>query len=164
MHLGNNLITLYWIILTFNSTGLFAYLKTVGICNITYVDILTQWSKNGFCLSMLPNVKSYILVTLLLTVTISSYTLYGIILELLEDMCNLGVYMDSKLKFHNCTDFVVNKANCILGLTFKVFECKDLDIILKLCKPLVHPLLECNNAIWGPHYVMNKRKVETIQQ
>ena len=31
--------------------------------------------------------------------------------------------MDSKLKFHIHTDFTANKANHILGLISKVFEC-----------------------------------------
>ena len=68
-------------------------------------------------------------------------------------MDDLGIYMDSKLKFHNHT---VNKTNRILGLIFKVFECKDSDIMFKLYKSLVHPLLEYNNVILGPRYVMDK--------
>ena len=67
--------------------------------------------------------------------------------------------MDSKLKFHIHTDFTTNKANCILGLISKVFECKDSDIM-----SLVRPLLEYNNAIWGPYYIMDKHKIEAIQR
>jgi len=50
--------------------------------------------------------------------------------ELLDDMLDLGICMDSKLKFHIHTDLVANKANYTLGLIYKVFECKDSDIIL----------------------------------
>jgi len=42
------------------------------------------------------------------------------------------------------TDSTVNKTNHILGLISKAFECKDLDIALKLYRSL---LLEYNNAI-----------------
>ena len=111
-------------------------------------------------LSMLPNVKSYILVILSLwpsayltrnyTWAPGGHTWSG---------------MDSELKFHNHTDFVVNNnADCILALIFKVFECKDSDIMFKLYKFLVHLLLEYNNVICGSHYVMDKYKVETIQR
>ena len=62
------------------------------------------------------------------------YTLHGVALELLEDICDLGICMDSKLKFHTHTDLTTNKANRILGLISKVFECKDSDIMLKLYK------------------------------
>ena len=71
--------------------------------------------------------------------------------------------MDSKLKFHIHTDFTANKANHILGLISKVFECKGSDIMLKLHKSLVRPLLEYNNTIWGPYYIMDKHKIATIQ-
>ena len=72
--------------------------------------------------------------------------------------------MDSKLKFHVHMNSVANKANCILGLISKVFECKDSDIMLKLYKSLVCPILEYSNVIWGPNYIMDKQKVEAIQR
>jgi len=55
---------------------------------------------------------------------IHHYTLNGVDLELLEEIWNLGIQMDSKLKFHVHTNSVANKANRILGLISKVFECK----------------------------------------
>ena len=81
----------------------------------------------------------------------------------LDDMRDLGIIIDSKLKFHAHSDSVTNKANGTLGLIYKVFECKDADIILNLYKSLVRPQLEYNNAIWGPHYISDKQKVEVIQ-
>jgi len=91
------------------------------------------------------------------------YTLQQAALELLENIRDLGINMDSKLKFRTHTDTVTSKANRILGLIYKVFECKDSDIILNFYKSLVWPLLEYNNAIWGPQFIMDKQKVEAIQ-
>jgi len=51
------------------------------------------------------------------------------VLELLDDMRDLGICMDSKLRFHIHTDLVTNKANRTLGLIYKVFECRDSDIV-----------------------------------
>jgi len=65
------------------------------------------------------------------------YMLQDVELELLEDMRDLGVHVDSKLKFHVHTDIVTNKDSCTLGLIHKVFECKDSDVILKLYTSLV---------------------------
>ena len=42
--------------------------------------------------------------------------------------------------------------------------CFWMDIMLKLYKSLVRLLLEYSNVIWGPHYIMDKYKVETIQR
>ena len=67
--------------------------------------------------------------------------------------------MDSKLKFHMHTDSVINKAYCVLGLVNKSFECKDLNIVLKLYKSLVRPIVEYANVIWGPHYILDQQKV-----
>ena len=36
--------------------------------------------------------------------------------------------------------------------------------MLKFYKSLVHLLLEYNNAILGPYYIMDRRKIEAIQQ
>jgi len=33
-----------------------------------------------------------------------------------------------------------------------------------LCLNFINPLLEYNNVIWGPHYVIDKHKVEAIQR
>ena len=84
-------------------------------------------------------------------------------MELLDNMRDLGILMDSKLKFHMHTDSVVNKAYRVLGLVNKSFECKDPDIVLILCKSLVRPIVEYANVIWGPHYIPDQQKVEWIQ-
>ena len=47
----------------------------------------------------------------------------------LDNMRDLGILMDSKLKFHMHTDSVVNKAYRVLGLINKSFECKDPNIV-----------------------------------
>jgi len=122
--------------------------------------------KSGFCHLMLLNVRFCILVIMLLTNCNHQYTLNGVDLELLGDIRDLGIQIDSKLKFHVHTNSVANKANCILGLISKVFECKDSDIMLKLYKSLVcpGPILDEYSMILGPNYVMDKQKVKAIQR
>ena len=44
-----------------------------------------------------------------------NYASDGIQLELLDNFCDLGTQIDSKLKFHIHTDTVVKKAYCVLG-------------------------------------------------
>ena len=126
------------------------------------IDILEQWSEK-LLLSFNVTKCKILHIGNSATNCNHKYTLHGVVLELLEDTCDLGIYMDSKLKFHIHTDFIANKANCILGLISKVFECKDSDIMLKLYKSLVCPLLEYNNTIWGSHYIIDKHKIEAIQ-
>ena len=37
-------------------------------------------------------------------------------------------------------------------------------MLVRLYKSMVRPMLEYGNIIWGPHYLMDQRKVETIQR
>ena len=42
---------------------------------------------------------------------------------------------------------VVRKAYRVLGLICKSFECKDSDVMVKLYKTLVRPIIEYNNVL-----------------
>ena len=37
-------------------------------------------------------------------------------------------------------------------------------VLLRLYKSMVRPILEYGNVIWGPHYVLDQRKLEGVQQ
>ena len=127
------------------------------------IDILEQWSKQWLLSFNVIKCKVLHIGNPVANCNYQ-YTLCGVLLETVEDTRDLGIYIDSKLKFHVQTDFTTNKANRVLGLISKVFECKDSDVVLKLYKSLVRPLLEYNNTIWGPHYIMDQRKTEAVQR
>ena len=82
----------------------------------------------------------------------------------MEDIWNLGIQVDSNLKFHSHIDIVTKKAYCVLGLISKLFECKDSDVIIKLYTTLVRLIMEDNNILWGPTYVLDNQKLEKIQR
>ena len=88
------------------------------------------------------------------------YSLDGTQLELLENIRDLGIQVDAKLKFHTHTDIVVKKAYHVLGLICKSFERKDSDITLKLYTTLVRPIVEYNNVLWGPSYILDNQKLK----
>ena len=71
--------------------------------------------------------------------------------------------IDQDLKFHEHTSLVTNKTNHILGLIKRNFSYLDSDMLVRLYRSMVHPILECGNVIWGPHYLLDQKKVETIQ-
>ena len=96
---------------------------------------------HGFYLLMLTNVAKLLHIGNTAIHCNHQYMLQDVELELLEDMRDLGVHIDSKLKFHVHTDIVTSKANHTLGLIHKVFECKDSDIIVKLYKSLMRHYL-----------------------
>ena len=72
--------------------------------------------------------------------------------------------MDYYLKFHEHTNLTITKANRVLELIHKTFYCRELDMITKLFKSLIRPILEYGNLIWGPHYVADQQAIEGVQR
>ena len=72
--------------------------------------------------------------------------------------------IDQDLKFHEYTSLVTNKANRVLGLIKSSFAYLDSNMLVRLYKSVVRPILEYGNIIWGPHYLMDQKKVETIER
>ena len=52
----------------------------------------------------------------------------------------------------------------MLGLIKRAFTYLDSDMLVHLYKSMVCPILEYGNIIWGPHYLMDQRKIEAIQR
>ena len=64
-----------------------------------------------------------------------------------------GILVDNKLKFHEQCSAVVAKANRFLGVIRRSFDCTNAEMILRLYKSLIRPVIEYGNIIWGPFYV-----------
>ena len=72
--------------------------------------------------------------------------------------------IDQDLKFHEHTSLVTNKANRVFGLIKRGFTyLHSTSMFVCLYKSMVRPMLEYGNIIWGPYYLIDQRKVETIQ-
>ena len=87
-----------------------------------------------------------------------------ILIDTVTSHSDLGILFDDQLKFHDYTTQVTTKANRVLGLIKKWFEYLDSNMLTQLFSTLVRPILEYNNIIWGPHYIVDKRKVEKVQR
>ena len=77
-------------------------------------------------------------------------------------MRDLGVIIDSDMKFHSHVSSAVSRANQVLSLISKSFINLSPDMLLILYKSMVRPLLEYGNLIWGPFYIQDQRLVESI--
>jgi len=77
---------------------------------------------------------------------------------------NLGILFDSHLRFHDHSTEVTAKANWVLGVIKKSFEYLESTMLTKLFTMLVWHILEYSNAIWGPHFVLDQRKVENYSK
>mgnify|MGYP001556778116 CR=1 FL=1 len=63
---------------------------------------------------------------------------------------DLGVNVDSQLKFSHHVEVQVNKANKILGMIRRSLDHVEGDTLCMLFKALVRPHLEFCNTAWSP--------------
>jgi len=77
---------------------------------------------------------------------------------------DLGIIVDSSLKFHSQATSVTNKANRVLGLIKQSFNTLDQKALPILYKTLVRPHLEYANAVWGPNYIGDCDMIERVQR
>ena len=77
---------------------------------------------------------------------------------------DLGVVMDSDLKFHKQSAAAAKTANRILGIIKKSFAYLERSTVTTLYKSMVRPHLEYGNVIWGPTYQGDKLLLEKVQR
>ena len=92
------------------------------------------------------------------------YVMNGEKLEKVEEEKDLGVIVDSQLKFHKHTAAAVKKANMKLGMIKKSFAYLDENILPILYMSLVRSHLEYGNLIWGLHFNGDAVAVEKVQR
>lgn len=77
---------------------------------------------------------------------------------------DLGVHVDTSLKFHKHTAISVTKANRILGVIKRSFTNHDATTVTRLYTTLVRPHLEYANVAWGPTYKGDTDRIESVQR
>ena len=84
------------------------------------------------------------------------------ILENVNEIKDLGVITDHKLKFHNHSCAAIKKANSVLGLIKRSFASLSKSILPKLYMSMVRPHLEYGNVIWGLHFKGDMEAIEKV--
>ena len=109
------------------------------------------------------NVSKCYVLHLGLTHSYGNYCIDGNVITS-ESVKDLGVVIDSSLKFHNHTATVAARANRILAVINKSFEYLNTNVLLPLYKSFLRPILEYGNIIWGPQFILDQQSVEKIQR
>jgi len=65
-----------------------------------------------------------------------------------ENVCDLGVVVDSHLRFSEHVTKIVRKAQQWANLIHRCFTFKDCDMLVKAFKVYVCPILEYNSPVW----------------
>ena len=77
---------------------------------------------------------------------------------------DLGILIDSSLKFQNYINSQAKKANKMLGLIRRSFSFLDNDMFLCLHKSLVRPYLEYGTQVWSVIYRKEPVTLENVER
>jgi len=86
------------------------------------------------------------------------------ILPNVETVVNLGVTIDSQLKFSEHINKMVYKAQTRSKLLMKCFISRDTATLLRAFKVYVRPILEYCSSVWSPHFTKDIELIETVQR
>ena len=77
---------------------------------------------------------------------------------------DLGVIMDSTLKFDVHVTNIVRKARRTAGLMFHTFSSRRRDVILPVFNSLIRPVLEYASPVWNDSTVKHQKILESVQR
>jgi Reverse transcriptase (RNA-dependent DNA polymerase)/Endonuclease-reverse transcriptase len=94
----------------------------------------------------------------------TDYTMFGKPLRKTDKEKDLGVIINSDMKFNDQITSQAAKANKILGMINRNFQCMNKEIFTILYSTLVRPHLETAIQVWSPTQLGGKRKLEQVQR
>jgi len=98
------------------------------------------------------------------TVPSRDYSLAECIIPTHNAVKDLGVMVDSDLKFTLHINNIAARAHSRANLLHKCFVSKDRDSLLRANITYVRPLLEYASQAWSPHLVTDINKLEAVQR
>jgi len=75
---------------------------------------------------------------------------------------NLGVIVDSHLKFDMHINHIVTRAHRLASLIHEYFISRDPSTEMRAFVIYVRPLLEYASCVWSPHSVSHVKKIESV--
>ena len=96
--------------------------------------------------------------------SLSSYSIHGHDLDLVDAAKYLGVYIDSKISFNTHVDAVAKKANSTRAFLSRNLSHCSRKIKETSYKTFVRPIAEYAASAWDPHTQRNIKKIEQIQR
>jgi len=98
------------------------------------------------------------------TNALNTYEISSKQLKVSQTERDLGVLVDSNMKFIEQCNSAVNSANAVLGMIKRTITCKNKNVITCLYKSLVRPKLEYCVQTWRPYLKKDIEKLEKIQR
>ena len=79
-------------------------------------------------------------------------------------VCDLGVDIDSSLKYDRHISRIVSKSYSRIGILFRGFATRNVEILKKAFTVYIRPVLEYASNIWSPCYAKYINSIENVQR
>jgi exonuclease III len=143
--------------------------KTVNSLNDCYVlqsdlNTVSDWCKDNF---MTLNIDKCFVITFTTRrqSIVHDYTIENQPLKRSITANDLGILFDDKLSFRAHYQYIVTRANQLLGFIFRSTKCfRNPRTTLYLFNSLVRSILEYGSTIWSPHYKVHTDEIERVQK
>ena len=94
----------------------------------------------------------------------NSYSLGGVLLNRVYDICDLGVHITSDFKSSLHCASIAAKAFQRCSLLLKGLHTLDISTLCQVFISYVRPILEYNSPVWNPWLLQDIRCVERVQR
>ena len=94
----------------------------------------------------------------------SGYSLEGEPLKLVKSHRDLGVIVDSSLKFHTHVSTVVRKASGLANQLLRSTVCRSTEFMVTLFVSHVRPIIDYCSTVWNLGYIGDLKSLESVQR
>lgn len=94
----------------------------------------------------------------------SEYYLHNSKLNFVNSHTDLGVIIDTSLKFHNHIRSIANKANGLASNLLRSTLNRTVDFMIPVYKTHIRPLLEFSSCVWFTEYIGDLKLLESTQR
>ncbi len=92
------------------------------------------------------------------------YHLNGRPIDKVDNICDIGVYIQSNLKFTTHCNQLAKKAHFSIRNIFNTFKGHDMEFYVPLYQTYVRPILEYASPAWSPRLKGNIDRLESVQR
>jgi hypothetical protein len=95
---------------------------------------------------------------------LSRYSLNGVELKFVQSHRDLGVTVDTKLRFHQHVREVVGRASGLANNLLRSTVCRTPDFMVSLFVLHIRPLMDYCSCVWNTGYIGDLRLLESVQR
>ena len=92
------------------------------------------------------------------------YEILGVPVAFRTKYRDLGVTVDSRLRFHDHVDIVVGRVSSMISNLLRSTVCRSPLFMTTLWVSHIRPLLEFNSCVWNVGYLCDTKRLESLQR